>query len=128
MIFAKTLSMVLSGRKTQTTRLARTGDHLGKTTGGYEAVYDVNNRPRWIVGNTYAVQPERCHHARGRIRVTSLRYVPDPTAVDESFARAEGFDTLEEFFRVWTELHPRNLVQRCWAIGFANRSCNPRLQ
>jgi hypothetical protein len=117
-IFSKTIDLVLSGRKTQTLRLAYAGDYLGETDDGRAAVYTESNRPRWIVGNTYAVQPERCHFSDGRIRVTNLFEVLDPLAVDELFAHREGFDRRDEFLRIWHELHKREPVQRCWAIGF----------
>lgn len=118
MIFAKTYKLVLAGRKTQTLRLQYAGDYLGETADGRVAVYRDDNKPRWIVGNTYAVQPERCHHAVCRVRCTGLREVENPLHVDRAFVIAEGFDTPEEYLRIWHELHRRNPVQRCWAISF----------
>jgi hypothetical protein len=127
-IFSKTLPLVLSGRKTQTLRLAYLGDFLGttKTTGEVAVLtgpktwppHMLDNRPRWIVGHTYTVQPERCHPAKGRIEVTYLREVLDPLTVDAAFVNAEGFDAADDYLRIWHELHSKNPVQRCWAIGF----------
>lgn len=131
MIFQKTWQFVLARRKSQTLRLCYAGDYLGETAAGETAVFDTRgrsdrryHRPRWIVGHTYAVQRERCHPAVGRFRITSLARLEDPTAVepagpvDLAFARREGFDSIEEYLRVWHELHKKNPVQPVWVIGF----------
>jgi hypothetical protein len=123
MIFSKTMNLVLSGRKSQTMRLAYAGDYLyddGEIRRVCETIRSGRGwvtRTRWTVGHTYAIQPERCAAAHGRFRCTYLREVLDPLAVDGAFARAEGFDSVEEYLRVWHELHGRNPRQRCWAIG-----------
>lgn len=118
MIFAKTIDLVLSGRKTQTCRLAYAGDALyGSHNVRVVRSDGSDGRPRWIVGHTYAVQRQRCHAASGRFVCTYLREVLDPTNVDLAFARAEGFDSVDDYLRVWHELHGKNPVQRCWAIG-----------
>lgn len=130
MIFSRTRQLLLSGRKTQTLRLADVGDYLWSPPGGpvhvMRAPFKLGDRtisrPRWIVGHTYAIQPERCHHALGRFRCTYLREVLNPLEAatgeaGESFVRAEGFDTAQEFLDVWHQLHRSDPVQRCWAIG-----------
>jgi hypothetical protein len=116
-IFSKTINQVLAGTKSQTMRLCHEGDRLGEHKGAV-AVLRADGRPRWVVGHVYSVQPERCHHARGVMRVTSLSRLEDPTSGDLAFARREGFSSVEEYLRVWHELHPRNPVQRVWVIGF----------
>lgn len=126
MIFQATIDLVLSGVKTQTTRLAYAGDTIGATAGGESAVLEspfqfagkTRQRSRWIVGHTYAVQRERCHKAEARIKVTNLFEVPDPTAIDAAFALREGMPSVEAFLRVWHQLHKKLPVQRCWAIQF----------
>lgn len=132
MIFMKTIDLVLSGRKTQTLRLAHLNDVLGpfsKKTAVIATVYDgakgmmqYRYRPRWVVGRTYAVQPGRCMPAAGRIRVTDLSEILDPLKVDLAFIRREGFDSAEPYLRIWHELHgPRPRFDgawRSWAIGF----------
>jgi hypothetical protein len=134
MIFQETYKLVLSRVKIQTTRLAHVGDTLcvydwrinDNGTVVYPAVLEApmefggktRRRPRWIVGHEYAVQPERCHKAVCRIRVTSLAECLDPTVVDEEFARREGMDSVAQYLEVWHKLHPKNPVQRAWVIGF----------
>lgn len=130
MIFAKTIDLLLSGRKTQTLRLAYVGEYFGWTKSDEAAVFAATvdpyrRRTRWIVGHTYAIQRERCALAEGYFRCTYLREVVDPTKVDEAFAWAEGFDSVADFLRVWHELHGRNPAQRCWAIGIG-KVCRTR--
>ena len=89
MIFQETWRQVLAGRKTQTRRVVKAGQPC-----------------RWVVGKTYAVQPARTQRAVGRIRITDVRRerLGDITPSD---ARAEGFDTIDEFVQTWTRLHGR---------------------
>lgn len=129
MIFAKTCDAVMSGEKCQTVRAAKPGDRLGEypaTTPGVRisflmpAVLAASSRVRWYVGQELAVQPNRGQRAVGRIVVTSLAYVADPTAPDvatDAWARAEGFGTVAEWLAVWRELHPRSSPDGYWVVG-----------
>ncbi len=126
MIFAKTINAVFSGRKTQTCRLVYAGDTLRvikpdkKKAFHAPAVVRDDGRVRWVVGNVYAVQRERCHFAEGHIRILSLARVEDFTeqARFPDFARREGFDSSEDCIRVWHELHRSEPHWPVWAIGF----------
>jgi hypothetical protein len=125
MIFAKTYPLVLSGRKCQTLRLAYPGDRLtseraseGETLLATQRVVTAHGRVRWRVGAEYAVQPERCHKAVGRIRCIGLCEVLDPMDIDDAFARREGFDDAAAFRAVWLTLHARRPRQPSWAIRF----------
>lgn len=75
MIFAHTIANVLNGKKSQTRRLCYPSDTLGYVTikgqkrlAVFDNTYKDRPRTRWIIGHTYAVQPERCHFAQGRIK------------------------------------------------------------
>jgi hypothetical protein len=126
MIFAHTIKNVLNGTKTQTRRLCYAADTLGHTKVRGEtrvAVLDgystaVKPRPRWIVGNTYSVQPERCHASKGRILVCDLRREDDPTQISDADARAEGFVDAADFVKAWKSLHVKKPVQPVWVITF----------
>ncbi|HEX8913397.1 MAG TPA: hypothetical protein VF796_13635 [Humisphaera sp.] len=122
MIFQHTIDLVLSRRKTLTTRLMNPGDALRLRTveGTLErqlAVLSAADRPRWILDHTYAVQAARGAPAAGRIRVVSLAAVDVPKDLDDAYARAEGFDDVAGFLAVWRELHGRR-ARKAWAIGF----------
>jgi hypothetical protein len=71
------------------------------------------DRCRFQVGKSYAVQPGRGRAARGRVLVTAVRLglAGDVTFED---ARAEGFRTRDEWRAAWVRLHDRAwLEQRC---------------
>ncbi|KKN69176.1 hypothetical protein LCGC14_0443520 [marine sediment metagenome] len=101
MIFrAPLLDLVLAGKKTQTRRIV----HLDPC--------------RYLVGRDYAVQPGRGKKAVARIRVLAVRKeaVGAITAAD---ARAEGFDTPQDFRDYWNELYGWYKAERLvWVIDF----------
>ena len=94
-IFKHTLPKVMSGRKTQTSRLFKEGERLF-TVGDTITVYSDKGRPKWQTGKTYAIQPEYGTKQVGRYRCLHLakRDVRDFTQED---AEREGFDSLYEF-------------------------------
>jgi hypothetical protein len=123
MIFTEPLhSLVLAGRKTQTRRPVQPSDvwqpnaHTGEIT-------MVQSRPhyrtRFFVGHDYAVQPGRGKRSTGRIRVTRLRYIAQAMDISEADARAEGFETPEQFREKWREMYGElALACPCWALDF----------
>ena len=75
MIFSKGLDdKVRDGTKTQTRRLVKGGVCVGLMI-DHEiiGVYEWNNRLKWAVGNTYAIQPKRGVKGNGRFRITKIR-------------------------------------------------------
>lgn len=126
MIFARTFQRVLAREKSQTRRLKYARDTLGYVIEPdgrrCPAVFDNTDagrpRTRWVVGRTYAVQPERCHRAVCRIRITSLREEADPTQISEADAKAEGFENAAAFVAAWMDLHKKHPIQAVWVIGF----------
>ncbi len=101
MIFrAPLFDLVLEGRKTQTRRVA-----------AYEPC-------RYVVGRDYAVQPGRGKKAVARIRVLAVR-MEAVGAITPADARAEGFDTPQDFRDYWNELHGWYMAERLvWVIDF----------
>lgn len=73
------ISLILAGKKTQTRRVCKQKEtasetvHVDTWTTDIDAVYDANDRVRWEVGYTYAVQPGRGKPAVARIRITGIR-------------------------------------------------------
>jgi hypothetical protein len=128
MIFSRTIRQVLDGSKTQTRRLCYAGDSLGYATTKVDGVTAKRKavfenlagrpRPRWIVGHTYAVQPERCHSAKGRILLLDLRREDDPTLISDEDARSEGFADLAAFLTSWNDLHRKQPRQPVWVLTF----------
>lgn len=105
MIFSPRLAhLVMAGKKTSTRRIAQPGEE----------------RCRYVVGRSYAIQPGRGRSAIGRLRVTAVRQeaLGELTFKD---ALAEGFKTRDDFWAYWCDLHgvqAPNLDQLVWVIGF----------
>jgi len=121
MIFQHTHEMVLTGRKTQTRRIKKKGEHFEdgrvftfdicsfKAVDGAGQVGLFNGhkeRTRWEVGKTYAVQPARGQPAIGRIRITGIRE-QDVREISDADVRAEGFASKANFLETWTQMHDR---------------------
>lgn len=98
---------ILQGKKTQTRRLpANTSSILHQ--GRIIAVYQ-NNRRRWRVGKTYAIQPGRAKKAIGRFRLFAIYYEP-LQEITEADARAEGIDyanPIEAFAKLWDSINTK---------------------
>lgn len=120
MIFKdKLCQKVLDGTKTQTRRLVKGGEYVWTEPSiGIAEVCDSNNRLKWCVGNTYAVQLGRGKHAVGRIGITKIRREP-VQSITEADAIAEGVRKLyrcpqwlpdearRSFKELWDSIHPK---------------------
>ena len=121
MIFKdKLCQKVLDGTKTQTRRLMKDGEYVFvKPTGEVVEVCDSNNRLKWHVGNSYAVQPGRGKHAVGRILLKGIRR-ESVQSISEADAIAEGVSKLYyrlsqwqpneatlSFKQLWNNIHPK---------------------
>jgi hypothetical protein len=114
MIFQHTWDKVMSGVKTQTRRLAKPGDRLRTVEnpfGGYivQAVLSASGKPRYQVGQTYAVQPGRGQKGLARIRITNIRR-EDVRQISAQDAKAEGFESPLDFLRLWVNLHDPSIT------------------
>ena len=119
MIFKdKLCQKVLDGTKTQTRRLMKNDEYVwvGSNTSIVE-VCDSNNRLKWHVGNTYAVQPGRGKRAVGRILLTKIGrgFIQNISPAD---IIAEGISTTlrgyaaethlySQFRELWDSIHPK---------------------
>jgi hypothetical protein len=103
--------LILQGRKSQTRRVA-----TAKTC-------------RYHTGRSYSVQPGRGKSAVGRITVTDVR-LETLGEINLQDARREGFQTRDEFFDYWRDLHGGvNFDLLVWVISFrlGDLSDRPRL-
>ena len=121
MIFQHTLNDVLSGEKTQTSRIWKhyyrvQNSHMrfvdrhekfGKRE--FYVLWSVNKSLRRLyeVGRTYAVQAKRGGKGLARIRILKLAK-RDIREFDESDIQREGFDSFDSFYMLWQEMHDRN--------------------
>lgn len=118
MIFQYTLEQVLSQRKTQTRRVIRKGELAIR--GRYNRIVAVqsNNRTKWQVGKTYAVQPGRGKSQVARICLERINseYV---TRISTADALAEGFKNRQDFLETWCQIHGTDaLGVRVWVLTF----------
>ncbi len=124
MIFQHTLDDVLTGRKTQTSRIWKHyyrlgnedivyGDSHQKSPNVQKMFFTLwllnTNTPRKVyeVGKTYAVQAKRGGHGLARIRIKSLAK-RDIRDFDDDDIEREGFWGFEQFYDLWCEMHDNN--------------------
>lgn len=114
MIFQHTIDAVLSGEKTQTRRIKKPGEYLGRRytealdvsreTPYYNAIFLSNGRLKWIEGGVYAVQGARATPAVAYFRLLKIRE-EDARSISEADVKAEGFETRLGFLTVWAQMH-----------------------
>ena len=104
MIFGSPLfKMVLCGKKTVTRRRVK----------GYD------DKCRYKVGRTYAVQAGRGFKGAGRIEILSVKKEHLWQISTQGEHKKEGFNSLEEFFGYWTYLYKKiDLDTSVWRIEF----------
>lgn len=113
MIFQVTWQQVMSGTKTQTSRIVKASEELVTAEGpGGEPAPAVlhNGRIKWQVGRSYSVQPGRNEKAVGRILLTGierkrLHALSDDEALAEGAEPSAGEPPLDAFRRVWEAVH-----------------------
>ena len=109
MIFEHTLEKVLSGEKTQTSRLIKSDTEVVLDGIVIVAVMQ-NNRYQYRVGATYRVQPARGQGGIQRIRIVQIQN-RDVRYFDESDIAREGFSSYDEFIKAWATMHDIALVK-----------------
>lgn len=118
MLFQYTIDLVLSGRKTRTSRLVKPGDAAVPGADGSIEAVTLNGRDKYRVGKTYAVQPGRGKPAVARIRLLSIERKVVAKATNED-AKAEGYDSREAFFETWRSIHGADkLSADVWMLTF----------
>jgi uncharacterized protein YhfF len=104
MIFSEEhVAMILAGTKTQTRRLAKSGELL-MTRNFFWDYVNSKGRIKWMQERTYAVQPGRGKTAVARIRLKHIHRESLKTISIED-AHAEGGYTIEEFTSMWNSFH-----------------------
>jgi hypothetical protein len=118
MIFQYTLDLLLSGRKTQTCRIAKTGEIGERGTHNAIVAVTFKGHDKYRVGKTYAVQPARGKPAVARIGLVGIDHKKISEITREE-AEAEGYSSREEFFGVWQSIHgDKNADAEVWVLKF----------
>jgi len=136
MIFNEdSVNLILRGEKTQTRRPKRPGEWWTGSLGQIVWVCDGNNRLKWEVGRTYAIQPGRGKKAVGRFRLTGIRCerVADVSDVDAALegiayrrgsltygsTKLEGKTASEAYLNLWQRIYPKSdLTEMAWILEF----------
>ncbi len=118
MIFQHTLDQVLQQRKTQTRRIIH--PHETAIRGKFNCIEAVlsNDRAKWQVGKTYAVQPGRGKSQVARICIEKINS-EQITRISTQDAIAEGFENRQAFLQTWQEIHGADAMNvRVWVLTF----------
>lgn len=116
MIFQHTLTDILLQNKTQTRRIIKVNEIAVRTR--YNKIESVlhNDRIKWRVGQTYAVQPGRGQAEVARIRLTRINS-QHITRISTLDAIAEGFKSRQDFLQTWQKIHGENALNvRVWVL------------
>lgn len=118
MIFQHTIGLVLSGKKTATTRIWQDHyrfcfDEMHQVHSG-DAYHPQNavvkstktGRKLYYVGQQHSVQPGRGKKGIATIEITRICKVMIHNVIDDpDFIRREGFNNKAEFLKVWRAMH-----------------------
>lgn len=117
--FNRTLAALLSGKKTETSRLALpepdgTGEFDCEMIGYPLGVMAVQRyqpkkgywRTIWKIDETYSIQPGRGQRSVGRFVVEDI-WRQDVRTLTPEQVKAEGFDSLSAFLVVWCGMHDK---------------------
>lgn len=110
------IEKILKGEKTQTRRIKKPGERLTKYPDGRKvavvgALPDVTRHIKWVVGQTYAIQPGRGKEGVARLRVLDIR-VEVARDISESDAIAEGFSGVAEFLEVFERINGKGALDK----------------
>jgi hypothetical protein len=114
------IEKIVAGQKTETRRTCKPEEGwLGPSMQDIRFVRH-NDRVKWALGQTYALQPGRGKPGIGgrRILLTSIRRerLADITA---GGAKREGFSNRREFFEYWDRLNPKcDANPDVWVLTF----------
>jgi hypothetical protein len=114
-LFQHTLKQLLTGQKTETSRLALPepdgtsckGTEMIQYPNGTKSVMrgaDMRWFPKWQVGKDYAIQPNRGVKAVGRYRIEDIWW-QDVRSLSNAQVQAEGFASYDDFMRLWIRMH-----------------------
>jgi hypothetical protein len=114
--FQHTLAALLRGKKTETSRIIRSGERLEDFyyDGPNQHVYAANDRLVWatngsLFDQTYAIQPRRGQKSIGRFKVEKI-WRQDVRTLTVEQLQAEGMPILGgwyHFVQLWAKMHDK---------------------
>jgi hypothetical protein len=118
MIFQHTFDLVLNCQKTQTRRVIKPNEYAVRTRHNRIRAIMHNDRPKWVVGQTYAVQPKRGQKQVAQIKITALNSQRVRNISTED-AIAEGFENRQSFFNIWRTMYGEDSLDLpVWIVKF----------
>lgn len=125
--FQHTLRQLLTGEKTETSRICKLQDEAFSILGLWEdeggeilSVYNHDQeRKVWVTGKDYAIQPARGVHSVGRYRVEAI-WRQDVRMLTYAQVQAEGFFSLVAFLGVWSQMHDKPVEEFRRQCGLKN--------
>jgi hypothetical protein len=108
------------GQKTQTRRVVKPNEDLIGWMPGTRFAKCVAklidgkpSRIKWQVDKSYAVCPGRTKKAVGRMWIKAIRHQEDVRLINPEDARAEGFESVNEFLSTWMHINDHS-AQAAW--------------
>ncbi len=118
MIFQYTWQSILDEKKTQTRRVIAANEIAIRAKHNQIMAVISNGRLKWKVGQTYAVQIGRGKPEIARIQITRINS-EQVTRISSADAKAEGFNSRQEFINIWKQIHGEDsLHQKIWIVNF----------
>lgn len=118
--FNHTLAALLSGKKTETSRIIKPGDYHGLSQGlmiahwlpsqqgeWYASVHFGNWKTHFEVGKEYAIQPHRTAKSIGKFKIDRI-WRQDVRTLTPEQVKAEGFNSLSDFLIIWCKMHDKS--------------------
>ena len=121
--FGYTLKPLLLGDKTETSRLVHEGDYTwvcGEMdapwkprgfTSLYSSVHHASDRPRFVAGKDYPIEPGRGKKSVGRYRILTI-WRQDVRTMLLAQREAEGFHDLYGFWMVWGKMYDAGFLSK----------------
>lgn len=114
MIFQHTIDSVLSGEKTQTSRIWKDSwaiSFVSSESGDIRAIYSCHDkqpfkRLRYEVGQVLSVQPARGQKGVAKIRILELAK-RDVRSFTFAEIEKEGFEHAQDFIQLWAQMHDK---------------------
>lgn len=118
MIFQYTWPQVVNHQKTATRRVIGANEFAVRARYNKIAAVKHNERIKWQIGATYAVQPGRGQKQVARIRLVRITR-QKLSHISNAEAQAEGFSNRQEFLQTWETIHgPDSDDVRVWVLEF----------